>query len=127
MAAIDRLILGNENRQKEMRCAFTVDASSVPTMVVGVKSGFTIAKVSAGKWTLTMDRGYSRYLGTNASVNLPGASAPADGKITVDSTNATSTGVLTLYAALAAAPTTAANLANGSRVDLIIGVSESDI
>ena len=121
--AINREVLGSELRQKDIPVSFTVDASSNPTLKVGAKAGITVTKVSTGKLKVQLDKAYSRTLGITQGIALPGAAAPADGNLTIDDTNLTVDGSFIVWTSLVAAPTVAANLANGTRIDLLVCVS----
>lgn len=124
--AIGREILGHENRAKLIALQIDVGATGAVSAIRG-KGVSSVVRNSAGKYTITLDRGYKRVLGVGR-IGMTGAGAPGpvDGTGSVDTTNA-GTGSVILYTALTAAPTTAADVASGTTINLVLLVSDSDV
>lgn len=126
---IKREILSNENRQTDIRLRIQIGATGAITAfnegLIHMVS--TVVRTSAGKITVTLDRPWARLLGVSHGIEFPGATTPTDGLISVDGTNVSVTGVAIIWTALAAAPTTAADVASGTYIDVTFHVSDSSV
>ena len=127
--AVGREILSYENRAKLIALQIDVGATGAVSAIRG-RGVTSVTRNSAGKYTIVLDKPFKRVLAV-PKVGMTGAGAPGpvDGVGSVDTTNvgAQPTASVILYTALTAAPTAAADVANGTTINLVMHVSDSDV
>lgn len=124
--AIGREVLGLENRQKVINCRIVMGASSAISSFSG-RGVSNVTKNASGDLIITLEKAWNRLLSYEVGKSESGAAAPLDGVFGLDDQHVNDTGVLHLYTGLAAAPTTKADLATGTILNVTLYVSDSDV
>jgi hypothetical protein len=124
---ITREIQGTANRQKLIDMRIPIGAAGAVGTVVG-KGIVSVTRNSAGKLTVVLDKGWATFLGMSWGLSGVGAPGPVDGRLSVDVSNLNAaTPSVIIYTALTAAPTTAADVASGTTLNVQLHVSDSDV